>query len=108
MSRRPYSERAKYTVSEIMAAQLTDNQFDDFVRLCMSDAAQMRVQQWLLASKIHNCRIGVIGVVDYTNQLLARAKVMVPSRGFFMHEEPYAEFPSSHFKTKVILATGGA
>jgi len=26
----------------------------------------------------------------------------------FMHEEPWSEFPSDHFKTKILLATGGA
>lgn len=39
---------------------------------------------------------------------MVKTKVIVPRNDFFFHEEPWSEFPSDHFKTKLLLVTGGA
>ena len=95
-------------VSIMSAALLATERFDKLVELATSDAGQNRVNQWLTAQRLHgSCRIGVIGVLDDKNsRLMAMAKVILPGKGNFIHEEPYIEFPSEHFKTKVILAAG--
>lgn len=76
----------------------------------MNDAGNKRIQNWLLEMKlVGKVRVGVIGVmVDDGKQLNACAKVIVPGKVTFMHEELYTNFPSDHFKTKVLLVTGGA
>lgn len=75
------------------------------------EGAQQLVDKWLQETGLyHKVRIGVVAVWDdfLSMQLNAWAKVIVVSSGSFEHEEPYVDFPSDHFKTKVLLATGGA
>lgn len=100
--------RAKFTVSANMAAQMDAEQFDAFVKLAVSDAGQKRVEEWLYENKLSGrCRVGVIGVFDGTHQPIhAVAKCMLRDGQFFMHEEPYSEFPSDHFKAKIMLVCG--
>ncbi len=107
---RPYSDRVKYTVSETLAMQLDAAQFDVMANLAITDAGSKRVEQWLRESGLYNkCRVGVIGVIDNSRtRLLAHCKVIVlGTQQHFFHEETYSQFPSDHFKTKVLLATGG-
>lgn len=107
---RPYSDRVKITMSENAIAQLRDHQFDALVSLAMNDAGQKRVENWLLETRLTGkVRVGVLAVVtDCGTKLMAYAKVVVPGKAVFIHEELYIQFPSDHFKTKILLVTGGA
>jgi hypothetical protein len=93
--------------SRTAVAQLDPKQFDAAVQLVVGSSAQDRVNNWLCDSGYSSrVRIGVIGVYEDAGQVLfSRAKVMVGA-DFFMHQEPYNEFPSDHFKAKVALVCG--
>lgn len=83
---------------------------DAILKYSMMEAGQRRIDAWLREQGLfQKCRVGVVGIYGDTGDfLIARAKVIVPGVGSFEHEErPYLSFPSDHFKTKVLLATGG-
>jgi hypothetical protein len=85
-------------------------QEDAVINMVYNDEASKRVQRWLRDQNLHDkVRVGVVAYRKMIgNHVIARAKVIVPGNGGFYHEEPYDEFPSDHFKTKILLVTGGA
>lgn len=89
---------------------LKSDQFDAMVRMCVMDAGAKRAEAWLRESGLYNkCRIGVVGMFNDDHMRLdAVAKVVLVGTGqSFMHRELYIQFPSDHFKAKVLLVTGG-
>lgn len=87
-----------------------DEHFRLMAEKSMGEAGSLRVQSWLREANMdHTCRIGVVAVLNTERTRLdAWAKVIVPGGASFEHRELYITFPSDHFKTKVLLATGGA
>jgi hypothetical protein len=73
-------------------------------------AVSRRAQEWLSEQKLTGkVRVGVVAFRENdTGKIIARAKVLPYQGGHFYHDEPYDDFPSDHFKTKIILVTGGA
>lgn len=93
-----------------MASDNARDYFYHLVRMSTGDAAQVRAEAFIRhAELLGKCFVGAVTVRDpVTGAIDVHAKVVLPGKGFFMHEEPYNNFPSDHFKTKVLLATGGA
>lgn len=80
------------------------------IEFASMEAGQLRADKWLQETGLDaKCRVGVVGIWDnFTdNKLFARARVLVGGKFAFDHEETYIMFPSDHFKTKVLLVTGG-
>lgn len=82
---------------------------DAILRMVYGDAVSTRMYDWLSEQKLTGkVRVGVVAFRENdTGKIIARAKVLV-SGGHFYHDEPYDDFPSDHFKTKIVLVTGGA
>lgn len=78
------------------------------------EGGQQTIDKWLRETGLHRkVRVGVVTIVeDFSrNELTAWAKVVQDEHsggGSFEHTEPFAGFPSDHFKTKILLVTGGA
>lgn len=51
-------------------------------------------------------RCGAIVRLEHDAKSYTVVTKVVASGSFFMHEEPWSEFPSDHFKTKLLLAAG--
>lgn len=100
-------ERVHVIAKDVFA--LANYDVDRLFELAIHDDGTRRAERWLaengLAGKV---RIGVVGVRDADEGVNAFAKVVVPGAGSFTHQEPYNQFPSDHFKTKVMMVTGGA
>lgn len=98
--------------STFEAAKNNPTAMDALYRYAKMGAGQLRADDWLRASGLvyKGVRIGVIAMWedDNTSKLLAHAKVIVHGKGEFEHKELYINFPSDHFKAKVLLVTGGA
>lgn len=82
---------------------------DAILRMVHDTTVSQRARDWLSEQKLAaKVRVGVVAFRENaTGKIIARAKVLV-SGGHFYHDEPYDDFPSDHFKTKIILVTGGA
>lgn len=85
-------------------------QEDQVLNMVFNDEGSRRVQLWLREQNLHpKVRVGVVAYRTMIgNHVMARAKVIVPGNGGFYHEELFCDFPSDHFKTKILLVTGGA
>lgn len=83
---------------------------DAILRMVYGDAVSTRMYDWLSEQKLTDkVRVGVVAFRENaTGKIIARAKVLPYQGGYFYHDEPYDDFPSDHFKTKIILVTGGA
>lgn len=83
---------------------------DAILRMVYGDAVSTRMYDWLSDQKLTGkVRVGVVAFRKMdTGEIIARAKVLPYQGGYFYHDEPYDDFPSDHFKTKIILVTGGA
>ena len=83
---------------------------DAILRMVYGDAVSTRMYDWLSDQKLTGkVRVGVVAFRENaTGKIIARAKVLPYQGGYFYHDEPYDDFPSDHFKTKIILVTGGA
>lgn len=83
---------------------------DAILQMVFNDIGSARVQKWLTEQSLcHKVRVAVVAFRKLaTGETIARAKVLPAQGGHFYHDEPYHEFPSDHFKTKIILVTGGA
>lgn len=87
---------------------------DAIMKYSMMEAGQRRVDTWLYEVGLYGDQgrviVGVVAIYDDNTHdgLRARARVIIDGRVAFDHEEaPYLSFPSDHFKTKVLLVTGG-
>lgn len=85
------------------------------LNMTYNDDAPSRMKTWLLNERLsEKIRVGVVVYRNIAGELIARSKAVVITdggnciTGYFYHEEPYGEFPSDHFKTKILLVTGGA
>jgi len=85
------------------------SQEDAVINMVFNDEGSKRVQRWLTEQSLHfKVRIGVIAYRTMIgNRVMARAKVLPAQGGSFYHEELFSEFPSDHFKAKILLVTGG-
>lgn len=52
-------------------------------------------------------RCGSIVHLTDEGTYIVKTKVIVRGEHFY-HEEPWGDFPSDHFKTRILLVTGGA
>jgi hypothetical protein len=99
-----FSEYLLMTIGE-------DNREEDALfNMTFSEHASHVIQKWLVAEQLHN-KIRVGAVVFRPNdcgKLTVHAKAIVPGKGAFYHEELLSGWPSDHFKTKLLLVTGGA
>ena len=56
---------------------------------------------------VHNkARCGCVVRLDHDAKNYVVVTKVIAGGSFFMHEEPWREFPSDHFKTKVLLLAG--
>ncbi len=95
--------------SEIAVEQLeAEGRAAILYEIAFGDAGNRRLMSLMGEMKLHGrVRVGVIGALNMAGtELTARCKVVVPGKGSFIHEELYVEFPSDHFKTKLLLACG--
>lgn len=83
---------------------------DAIMQMVFDDTFSRRIQIWLLEQRLDTkVRVGVVAFRENdTGKIIARAKVLPMQGGHFYHDEPYDDFPSDHFKTKIVLVTGGA
>jgi hypothetical protein len=86
---------------------------DALLSMVFNENASHVIQKWITVQKLNDKPPGVrVGAVVYKadcgGSLTVRAKAIVPGKGAFYHEEPLAGWPSDHFKTKLLLVTGGA
>ena len=83
---------------------------DAILRMVYDTTVSQRARDWLSEQKLTDkVRVGVVAFRENaTGKIIARAKVLPYQGGHFYHDEPYDDFPSDHFKTKIILVTGGA
>ena len=93
----------------LLSVEQNSQHEDAILRMVYDTTILRRAQQWLTEQKLAaKVRVGVVAFRENdTGKIIARAKVLV-SGGHFYHDEPYDDFPSDHFKTKIILVTGGA
>lgn len=85
------------------------------MKYSMMEAGQQRVDKWLGEMGLYGDEgrvlVSVVAIWsdNERDNLVARARVIVDGKVAFDHEEaPYLSFPSDHFKTKIMMVTGGA